>query len=155
MYNSKKTGLSWCFYEVNNYHMKTLLSILFVLAISFGIQAQRYAGSGVLLPALEKEENTAYSASDKNLVAKANQDVKTGKPRPFYFVVDIFEKRADAQELVRELHKQGLEADIKQSSLSGSYYYVHLPKFKSDKITNERIIELRKEFNTAWFQHIE
>jgi len=74
----------------------------------------------------------------------------------FILVVGSFNKRSNADKLVRELSKSGYQAETMKAPES-EYYYVHLPAYKTDSVTLEKVLEIRKEklFKDAWFKKVE
>ena len=125
--------------------MKIRLILFFVFAISGGAYAQRYSGTNDIIPAFENQEKS------NQLTASAD---KTTDTRPLYLVVDSFEKQHDAKELVNRLQKKGVAAEIKKYGEPGSYF-VHIPKYTTNKITYQNLSNARKEFKNAWYQHLD
>jgi type IX secretion system PorP/SprF family membrane protein len=91
---------------------------------------------------------------------KPNEEVFAPSSEPtsneFLMVVGSFNRRSNADKLVRELSKSGYQAETLKSPTS-DYYYVHLPAYKTDSVTLEKVLELRKEklFKDAWFKKVE
>lgn len=92
---------------------------------------------------------------------KANEDVieepaVETKTNEFLMVVGSFNKRANADKLVRKLSESGYQAETLKSPGS-DFYYVHLPAYKTDSVTLERVLEIRKEnlFKDAWFKKVD
>jgi type IX secretion system PorP/SprF family membrane protein len=77
-------------------------------------------------------------------------------PDQFILVVGSFRIRNNAERFVKDIQKQGYQAEIYQPKQS-SYTYVHLIEFKSTSITLEKLLEIRKNipFKDAWFKKME
>lgn len=74
----------------------------------------------------------------------------------FLLIVGTFKNQINAQKLVRSLTKAGYEAEI--IKVPGSiYHYVHIPKFKTDEVSLDKILEVRSTdlFKGAWYKKIE
>lgn len=90
---------------------------------------------------------------------KPNEEIFKPADEPtseFIMVVGSFNRRSNADKLVKELSKFGYQAETLKSPGS-DYYYVHLPAFKTDSVTLEKVLEIRKEslFKDAWFKKME
>lgn len=119
-------------------------------------------------PAIQPEP---VNVAEPTITIPEEQIVKpTEKPKPneeifkptdeptseFIMVVGSFNRRSNADKLVKELSKFGYQAETLKSPGS-DYYYVHLPAFKTDSVTLEKVLEIRKEslFKDAWFKKME
>ncbi|MBX2916028.1 MAG: type IX secretion system membrane protein PorP/SprF [Cyclobacteriaceae bacterium] len=74
----------------------------------------------------------------------------------YILIVGTFERSYNAEKLVREMSQQGIIAESIKIEGS-SYHYVHLPQYKTNNITIEKLQEIRKNqlFKDAWFKRID
>lgn len=73
----------------------------------------------------------------------------------YLLIAGTFNRRANAEKLVKELAKNGIEGVILHTQ-GESYYYVHVPKYKTDSVTLEKVLEIRDEevFKDAWYKKV-
>jgi type IX secretion system PorP/SprF family membrane protein len=74
----------------------------------------------------------------------------------FILVVGTFKNQINAQKLVKSLAKAGYQAEINKVPGS-SYHYVHIPKFKTDQVSLDKILEVRSAdiFKGAWYKKVQ
>lgn len=75
-----------------------------------------------------------------------------GKAR-YQLVMGVFSKKYNAERFVRSLAKEGIQAEMR-SGEGGVYYYVTIPAFAADKITIEKLNQIRRDerYRDAWFK---
>jgi type IX secretion system PorP/SprF family membrane protein len=102
------------------------------------------------------------------IVAEITPEVKQANPQEelelkkddstneFLLIAGTFKNQSNSQKLVKSLAKAGYEAEVLKISGS-SYYYVHVPKFKTNQVTLEKIQEVRSTelFKDAWYKKAE
>lgn len=74
----------------------------------------------------------------------------------FILIAGTFTRKSNAEKLVKELANQGFDGEIKHDERD-DYFYVHIPKYKTDKVTIDKILEIRtlEIFKDAWYKRIE
>jgi type IX secretion system PorP/SprF family membrane protein len=72
----------------------------------------------------------------------------------FILIAGTFNRKANADKLIKELARNGIEAEIIQVE---KYYYVHVPKYKTDQVTLEKVLEIRNRelFKDAWYKKVD
>lgn len=74
----------------------------------------------------------------------------------YLLIAGTFNRRANAEKLVKELAKNGIEGVILHTQ-EESYYYVHVPQYKTEIVTLEKVLEIRnlEIFKDAWFKKLD
>lgn len=118
-------------------------------------------------PAIKAKDEPTIKPKDEPVIKAIEEPVKPNEEifaapsvepttNQFLLVVGTFNKRSNADKLARELSKAGYKTEVLKSPGS-EYYYVHLPAYKTDSVTLDKVIELRKEslFKDAWFKKVD
>lgn len=80
------------------------------------------------------------------------QNLFTGEGE-WHLVVGTFEKKSNADKLLKKLKDEGFNAEIRYDN-DLKYYYIHLPDYTTQDITLDKVMQLRKDpnFKEAWFK---
>lgn len=84
--------------------------------------------------------------------------IRQPDPEPamyYYFIINTFEDRANADKFLSDLKKRGVKAEMKEID-SPHYYYIHLPEHRATEINLDKVLELQKKtgFDNAWFKQL-
>jgi type IX secretion system PorP/SprF family membrane protein len=103
---------------------------------------------------LEKE-TTLEEATDEEEQPFTSPQPEEAKSN-YDLVVGVFERKHNAEQLIREFRQAGIECAIKKFD-EEKYHYVVVPKYATQTISFEKIKEIRKNnlFKEAWFKHFE
>ncbi len=57
---------------------------------------------------------------------------------------------------MKEMKAKGINVEMFESQ-NPHYYYIHLPEYKTDEISVEKVLELQKKtgFKDGWFKKLE
>lgn len=118
-------------------------------------------------PMIKPKDEPAIKAKDEPVIKAIEEPIKPNEEifaapsvepttNEFLLILGSFNKRSNADKLARELSKAGYKTEVLKSPGS-EYYYVHLPAYKTDSVTLEKVLELRKNnlFKDAWFKKME
>lgn len=87
------------------------------------------------------------------------EEPKATPPPPtvyYYYIINTFEDRDNAEKFLREVKAKGLKAELKENA-SPHYYYIHLPEYKTTEISVDKVLELQKKtgYKDGWFKQLE
>jgi type IX secretion system PorP/SprF family membrane protein len=106
----------------------------------------------------EQEKPIAETKPPVEVVTPLAQEPKTqdeAQPKRFLLIAGSFSNNSNAQKLLRSLSAEGYVAEIIR--IPGSrYYYVHIPKYNTDTVTLEKVLEIRELtlLKDAWFVEV-
>jgi type IX secretion system PorP/SprF family membrane protein len=102
------------------------------------------------------EEINVSPIEEVKALEQEPQKEDDSQPNEFLLIAGSFNNHANPQKLLRLLTKEGYVAEIIQ--FPGSrYYYVHIPKYKTNKVTLDKVLEVRSVelFKDAWYKKAE
>lgn len=75
----------------------------------------------------------------------------------YYYIINTFEDRANAENFLKEVRAQGVKAELVEVQSPQHYYYVHLPEYKTDEISVDKVLELQKKtgYKDGWFKRLD
>jgi len=99
------------------------------------------------------DANPVISAKPEEIVTEKKGAVETTE---FLLIAGTFGRKANAEKLLKDLAKEGVVGEIIHKQ-GDTYYYVHIPKYKSNEVTLDKILEIRNQeiFKDAWFKKMD
>jgi len=78
------------------------------------------------------------------------------KPNEYHLIAGTFNRKANADQLIKDLAKNGITGELLHAP-GDNYYYVYIPKYKTDTVTIDKVLEIRKleVFKGAWFKKVD
>jgi type IX secretion system PorP/SprF family membrane protein len=78
---------------------------------------------------------------------------ETLESNEYLLIAGTFSRKANAEKLVKELSVNGIASEILQPQ-GDKYYYVHIPSYKTDNVTLEKLLKIRniEGFKDAWYK---
>lgn len=94
------------------------------------------------------------------VVEPKKEPVVVTPPAPtkhYYYIIKTFHDHANADKFLKEVRADGFKAELKEVFSPEHYYYIHLPEYKSDEISLEKLQQLQKKtgFKDGWFKELE
>ncbi len=111
-------------------------------------------------PQLAPAESVVVKAEEKPIEeikpSPVQEEVVVETTNEYLLIAGTFNRKANADKLIKELLKNGIAGEILHKP-GDSYYYVHVPNYKTDKVTLEKVLEIRnlEAFKDAWFKKVD